>query len=274
MKIPESTWSRKFGLSVKKMNSREISERYRLIADYHTHTRYSKGLLVYYHGKGTIEENVAAAAAKGLQEIGITDHGPGHIFYGLNLSLLPDMRRDVAEAKRKYPEVKIQLGVEANIIHSGNGLDVAPEDIEKFDFINAGYHHGVPKGDMIRNPICSTGIFPSGSRQQLENRNTEMALRAIYENPIRILTHPGDKGPFNIKEIGRACEARGTRLEINSRHSHLTAEEIRQTMNFDVTYVVSSDAHKPSQVGGVEAALERAEEAGLDFGRIINIKER
>ena len=240
MKIPKSTWSRKFGLSVKKMNSREISERYRLIADYHTHTRYSKGLLVYYHGKGTIEENVAAAAAKGLQEIGITDHGPGHIFYGLNLSLLPDMRRDVTEAARKYPEVKIQLGVEANIIHSGNGLDVAPEDIEKFDFINAGYHHGVPKGDMIRNPICSAGIYPSGSRQQLENRNTEMALRAIYENPIR----------------------------------HLTAEEIRQTMNFDVTYVVSSDAHKPSQVGGVEAALERAEEAGLDFGRIINIKER
>ena len=184
------------------------------------------------------------------------------------------MRRDVAEAARKYPEVKIQLGVEANIIHSGNGLDVAPEDIEKFDFINAGYHHGVPKGDMIRNPICSAGIYPSGSRQQLENRNTEMALRAIYENPIRVLTHPGDKGPFNIKEIGRACEARGTRLEINSRHSHLTAEEIRQTMNFDVTYVVSSDAHKPSQVGGVEAALERAEEAGLDFGRIINIKER
>ena len=72
------------------------------------------------------------------------------------------MRRDVAEAERKYPEVKIQLGVEANIIHSGNGLDVAPEDIERFDFINAGYHHGVPKGDMIRNPICSAGIFPSG----------------------------------------------------------------------------------------------------------------
>ena len=45
-------------------------------------------------------------------------------------------------------------------------------------------------------------------------------------------------------------------------------------MNFDVTYAVSSDAHKPSQVGGVTAALERAEEAGLDFGRIINIKER
>ena len=82
MKIPESSWSRKFGLSVKKMNNREISERYRLIADYHTHTRYSKGLLVYYHGKGTIEENVAAAAAKGLQEIGITDHGPGHISTG------------------------------------------------------------------------------------------------------------------------------------------------------------------------------------------------
>ena len=72
----------------------------------------------------------------------------------------------------------------------------------------------------------------------------------------------------------KSITARGTRLEINSRHSHLTVDEIRRTMNYDVTYVVSSDAHKPSQVGGVEAALERAEEAGLDFGRIVNIKER
>ena len=103
--------------------------------------------------------------------------------------------------------MKIQLGVEANIIHSGNGLDVAPEDMRNLIF-NAGYHHGVPKGDMIRNPICSAGIYPSeaGSNWRIETRKWRWA---IYENPFS--SDPsGDKGPFNIKEIGRACEARGT----------------------------------------------------------------
>ncbi|WDC83585.1 PHP domain-containing protein [Caloramator sp. mosi_1] len=45
----------------------------KIIGDYHTHTIYS-------HGKGTIEDNVKAAINKGLKEIVISDHGPGHMF--------------------------------------------------------------------------------------------------------------------------------------------------------------------------------------------------
>ena len=41
---------------------------YRMTYDHHTHTIYS-------HGKGTIEDNVKTAAAKGLSSIAITDHG-------------------------------------------------------------------------------------------------------------------------------------------------------------------------------------------------------
>ena len=55
-------------------------EGYRMIWDIHTHTTYS-------HGKGTIEENVNAALALGLEEIAITDHGPGHLTYGIDKAL-------------------------------------------------------------------------------------------------------------------------------------------------------------------------------------------
>lgn len=248
--------------------------RYVLTADYHTHTRYSKGLVCYYHGKGTILENVKAATNRGLSEIAITDHGPGHMFYGLSMEAVPQMRRDVQEAKKQFPDMKIELGVEANIIHSQNGLDVKRSDISKFDFINAGYHHGVPKGDMIRNPICSYGVYPSGSRTKLMAWNTEMVIQAIYENPVRILTHPGDKGPFDVVALAKACQNRGTLLEINNRHNHLTEEEIRKTMEYDVSYVIDSDAHRPEEVGTYESALRRALQAGLPISRIVNVEER
>lgn len=41
----------------------------RFIGDYHTHSQYS-------HGKGDLRENVEEGILKGLQEIGIADHGP------------------------------------------------------------------------------------------------------------------------------------------------------------------------------------------------------
>ena len=47
-----------------------------LTGDYHTHTPYS-------HGKDRVEENVAAAKAQGLKQIGITDHGFSHVALGI-----------------------------------------------------------------------------------------------------------------------------------------------------------------------------------------------
>ncbi len=259
---------------MKSSNKEEIIGRYRLKADYHTHTQYSRGLLFYIHGKGTVEENVEAALSHGLEAIGITDHGAGHLCYGMNLNHLSDMRRDVEASQQRHPEICVMLGIEANIINTKNGLDLPNDKKDAFDYINAGYHHGVPRGNMILNPIYSLGHLPSGSTERLRIFNTDMAVRALYENDIFILTHPGDKGPFDIRELARACEARGTRMEINNRHRHMTVDEIQQTMDYDISYVIDSDAHHPSEVGGFEHGLQRALEAGLDISRIVNVEKK
>ena len=62
--------------------------KYRMVYDHHTHTIYS-------HGKGTIEDNVKAAIAKGLESVAITDHGPGHLTYGIDRNKLPQMRAEI-----------------------------------------------------------------------------------------------------------------------------------------------------------------------------------
>ena len=62
-----------------------------LTSDYHTHTPYS-------HGKNTVLENAMAAKAKGLKEIGITDHGFNHLVFGLKRRKLVDLRAEINEA--------------------------------------------------------------------------------------------------------------------------------------------------------------------------------
>ena len=88
-----------------------------MVYDHHTHTIYS-------HGKGSIEDNVRVAAARGLKSVAVTDHGPGHLTYGLKTEKLPEMRREIARLKTVYPQVEVLLGVEANTIRVEPYLDV------------------------------------------------------------------------------------------------------------------------------------------------------
>lgn len=247
-------------------------EKYRAIYDYHTHTTYS-------HGKGSIEDNVKAAISAGLRGIGISDHGPGHLTYGIKREAVPKMRAEIEELRLKYPHIEIFMSVEANIISTGNFLDISKKEFDDYDYVIAGYHYGVKNGYCIRNYISEhlskssvmTADECSGRTKDLLVKNTEMTVKALYENKIKILTHPGDKGPFDMQELARACENTGTLMEISTWHKHLTLDEIKCAAKYDVGFVVSSDAHTPGRVGDVSEGIKRALEAGLDPERIVNI---
>lgn len=253
-----------------------IYKGYKMKYDFHTHTHYSRN----GHGKGSIYENVLEAKNKGLEAVAISDHGPGHLFYGIQIKDVENMRREIGEAKKKVQGIDVYLSVEANIIDFGTGIDVPPEAISKFDFIIAGYHFGVRRGHfctnyldrMIYREVDDSAVL-RGCRKKRMLKNTDMTLKAIYENDIKILTHPGEKYPIDIKEVAKACGERKTLMEISTWHSHMTLEEIRKAAIYDdVEFVISSDAHHPSRVGSFYGGLDRAIEAGLDLNRIVNIE--
>ncbi|MCL1983525.1 MAG: PHP domain-containing protein [Clostridiales bacterium] len=243
-----------------------MEKSYKIKFDYHTHTYYS-------HGKGRIEDNVRAAAQKGLTGIAVADHGPGHLFYGIDKREIQDMRLEIDLLRKIYTEMDIFLSVEANICDFGNCLDIGESDLAEYDFIIAGYHYATRNGRTVRNFMHSHSPFGLPGRGRLMCKNTDMALKAIYENPIKIFTHPGDKGPFDVFEIAKACADRGTYLEINDHHEHLSAEAIRIAAKTDAAFVISSDAHTPEGVGSCERGIKRALDAGIDMGRIVNIVE-
>ena len=246
-------------------NLKKIVSQYRMIYDHHTHTTFS-------HGKGSIEDNVKVAVEKGLKSIAITDHGPGHLTYGIDRNKIKVMRDEIERLKLVYPQIEILLGVEANTVRVAPYIDINEEDKKELDLVLAGYHYGILKAGMIPNYISDhTGLF--GGDSSLKVANTAMILNALYENDIAILTHPGDKGPFDIEDIAKACVDTDTMIEINAKHKHLTIEEIKTAAKYDVKFVIGSDAHVSSKVGSFEEPLMRALQAGLDPERIVNIEK-
>ena len=241
--------------------------------DLHTHTIYS-------HGKGDIEDNWLAAKAAGLERLGIADHGPGHIGFGLKPSKIPEMKEKAkALSERAAAEggPEVLIGVEANIINPDGQLDLTPEQLRQLDFVIAGYHFGT----IGKAPLRALWMHASGflyrhtglSSARQREYNTMLVVRALRENTIRVLSHPGAKADFDIPAIAKACEETGTWMEINNRHGCLSVEGIRQAAKYDVSFIIGSDAHVPGDVGTCEEALRRAKEAGLDCKRIVNLRQ-
>lgn len=249
----------------------DIKKEYRLKFDHHTHTIYSR-VGPYFHGKGRIIDNARSAAKRGLGSLAITDHGPFD-FYGLDLRKIPQMRREIAAALLSFPKLKIYLGVEADIVDTPNGLDVSPEDFALFDFVNAGYHY-VPKCHMLHNFVAFRMPWPKKLREKLRFQNTERIIKALKSNDIKILTHPGDKAFIDEHAVAKACEETDTLIEINARHKHPDVRDLKIYKNYDVKFVISSDAHRPRYVGRYAESLALAFEAGIEPDRIVNIEKR
>jgi len=244
----------------------------KIIGDYHTHTIYS-------HGTGTIKENVEAALNKGLKEIAICDHGPGHLLYGVRKKEIFKMREEIDGLKEEYKEkgINVLLGVEANVMDYDGSIDVDKETIEILDILLLGFHYGVvPKNIKsiflfyILNPMSKV---ISTFEDRMEQLNTEALIKAINKYPIDIITHPGSKARLDIKKLADAACDKGTALEINSHHSQLSIENLEIAQKSKVDFYINSDAHSPSRVGDFEGGIIRALQANIPINRIRNAKD-
>ena len=111
-----------------------------LTKDLHTHTLYS-------HGKGTPEENVLAAISCGLKTVAVSEHGPGHMFFGVRGRKLGHLRREMDRLKEKYSDkIEVLFGIESNLV--GYGLTDIPKDLlDMFDVRLLAFHKGGRPGD-------------------------------------------------------------------------------------------------------------------------------
>ena len=239
-------------------------------SDLHTHTRYS-------HGKGTVEDNVKAGIEKGLRQIGIAEHGPRHLSFGVRRGKFAELKAEITRLRLEYTEIEILFGIEANIIGPEGVLDIRPDEYGVFDYVCAGWHFGTFDGMTPAGVARTLGNFfrrtvEKAGPGQVE-RNTAAIVRAVERGGIKFLTHPGDKAPVDMLRVAEACAGTGTLLEINTRHMSLTPGIIERILPTGVMFIVSSDAHSPNRVGSFDEAAKLIREAGIDAERVVNLKK-
>lgn len=243
-----------------------------LLADYHTHTKYSR----HNHGKGSIDENVRAAYEKGLRQIAITDHGFNQKMYGVRRKDIPQVKKDIEEARERYP-IDILLGVEANLISSQGDIDIIDSDYDDLDIVLCGFHRLVKStsvkeqlGFVIKNIFCE--IFHHTSKKQRE-KNTNAYIQAMRKYNIDIITHLNHACKVDVEKVARVAKETNTLIELNGKRLGMSDEEILSCYNIGCKFVINSDAHTPKRVGDCHLGLEAALRLRLPDSAIVNYND-
>ncbi|MBN1499842.1 MAG: phosphatase [Spirochaetes bacterium] len=221
------------------------------IIDIHTHT-YASG-----HAYSTLQENVYAAAERGLKIMAVTDHAPkmpggAHIYYFWNLRVLPEYINNV----------RILRGVEANILNIKGKIDIPELLADELDICLASFH-----------PPC---YKPSSGLKQ-----TKALINTLQNKNVKIIGHPGDERfPFEIEPVIDAARSLQKCLEINNaslapygfrpggKKFILRILEVCAAKKCPV--VLGSDAHYSSKVGDFQYAEDLLEEMKFPADLVLN----
>lgn len=108
----------------------------KVLIDAHTHTVASG------HAYSSLQEMVRAAADKGLEILGITEHGPSvpgtcPLVYFRNMFVVP----------RQMYGIRLLMGCEVNILDNQGNLDLNDEYLDRLDIAIAGIHGNCWQGE-------------------------------------------------------------------------------------------------------------------------------
>ncbi|MBO5309885.1 MAG: histidinol-phosphatase [Clostridia bacterium] len=229
-----------------------------------THTTFS-------HGKGTVLENAHAAQEMGLKELGIADHGFGHILYGMDKRDLPKLRAEIENATAQTG-VHVLLGVEANFISPKGDIDISPADIEKFDFILVGQHRFVKARFADKFGFLLPNILGIKSKKMRE-KNTNAIIAAMEKYPIDAITPPKHGMAIDVLAVAKKAVETNTMIELNASKMLFSREEITKMCQMGVMFLISSDAHHPEKIGRVENILKVVKEYNIPESQVANLNK-
>lgn len=221
------------------------------LLDVHTHTIASG------HAFSSLQEMTMAAKEKGLEILGITEHGP-HIpgtcdpIYFRNLHCVP----------RQLYGIKLMLGAELNILNTQGDIDLDEDYWRILDIRIAGIHS-----------LCWQG----GTKEE----NTQGVINAMRNPFVQIISHPGDgTAELDFEALMKVSKETHTLLEINNhsmapiRHKTVAApnnlELLELAKKYETPVIFGSDAHFSTMIADYSNIMPLVEKAEFPEELILN----
>lgn len=222
-----------------------------LKGDLHMHTTESDG-------RESLETMVAAAKAKGLEYIAITDHSQS-----LSMANGLDETRALANAERirtyskSLKGITVLAGIECDILADGS-MDLADDCLASLDIVVASIHSAIA---------------------QDEAEMTRRVIKAIEHPSVDIIGHltarmllKREGSRVNVERVVDAARANGVALEINSQPHRLDLcdSHARLARDRGVKLVINSDAHEIPALNYTRWGVLTARRAWLTKGDVLN----
>lgn len=222
-----------------------------LRGDVHMHTTESDG-------RETLDTMVAAARARGLEYIAITDHTQSlAMTNGLDEARTYAFAERIRRESAAQKQFTVLAGIECDILADGR-LDLDDDCLASLDLVVASVHSAM---------------------QQDEAEMTARIIKAIEHPSVDIIGHltgrmllRRDPARVNIEKVIDAAAANGVALEINSQPYRLDLSDSHARLARDrgVKIAINSDAHEVDALGYTRWGILTARRAWLTRGDVLN----
>ncbi len=209
-------------------------------------------------GDNTLEEMAAEAEHLGYTYIAITDH-TSHIgvTQGLDADDARDYIKKIEEFNSEQDDVHVLKGIEVDILKDGS-LDLPDDVLEQMDIVLSSIHSNF---DLD------------------EEEQTNRIIKALENPNVNILAHPstrmiGSREPIkmNLQKIMEKALDLGCFLEINASPERLDLwdDAIRRARELGLKLVISTDAHRVSELANMKYGIYQARRGWASKSMILN----
>jgi histidinol-phosphatase (PHP family) len=248
----------------------------RLPPDYHLHTPLCR------HAEGDPVEYAARAVARGLTEIGFSDHAPlpedDFDDWRMRGEQLDEYVAAVERARRATPQLRIRLGLEVDYLPGTEAWVRELAARHPWDYFIGSVHYVSREWD-IDNPAKRTR-WEQQDPWEVWSAYAERLREAVESGLFDLLGHldlckkfghrpERDPTPL-FRPVLEAAARRGTAVEINTaglrkecREMYPAPALLRLAREVGTPVTFGSDAHRPDEVGAdFPAAVALARAAG------------
>jgi DNA polymerase (family 10) len=224
-----------------------------LKGDLHVHTNASDG-------NDSLKKMIAAAQARGLEYIAITDHSKHvGVTHGLDAARLSRQMDTIDALNETLSGFAVLKGAEVDILPDGS-LALSDSVLRRLDVVVIAVH-------------TQFGLS--------EAKQTVRVLRALERPCVSILAHPfgrllGERAPYalDFERVMKAAHDRPCYLEINAQPLRLDLDDLhaKAARDREILLSIASDAHSGDQLGYLENGVRQARRAWITRDDVLNTR--